>query len=179
MEEIILTTPRLILKSITPASIHQLFNTQSKEFIVNYMGINEEEYERYKDMHEKGMETNRLSLFFFLLVNKETNMPIGECGFHTWNRTHNRAEIFYLIRNAADKNKGFITEALPVVLNYGFEKLNLCRVEGLLASDNTPSVKLLQRYGFTKEGTLRGHYNVNGSNKDSDCYSLLKWEWSK
>lgn len=172
-----ITTQRLILKSITPALIHELFNTKPKDGIIRFFGVDEAGYEHFKDMHEKGMETHRLSLFFFLLIDKQNNLPIGECGFHTWNQTHRRAELFYSLRKDADKQKGFMTEALHKVLNFGFTELNLHRIEALVAADNTPSVKLLLRYGFTKEGTMREDYVVEGKNEDSDCYSLLKWEW--
>lgn len=70
-----------------------------------------------------------------------------------------------------------MTEALKEVLNFGFTTLNLHRIEALVASWNIPSVKLLQHYGFTKEGTMREDYVVNGKHEDSDCYSLLKREW--
>lgn len=177
--QIEITTPRLILKSITPALIHELFNTKSKAEIISYFGFGESGYEHYKTMHEKGMETHRISLFVFLIIEKETGLPIGECGFHTWAASHRRAEIFYNIHNDQNKQKRYMTEALEAVLEYGFTELKLHRVEALIAAENEPSLKLLLRYGFTKEGTMREDYVVNGVNEDSDCYSLLKWEWEK
>jgi ribosomal-protein-alanine N-acetyltransferase len=174
-----LTTPRLILKPITPAVIHNLFGTKTKEEIICWFGTDETGYLHYKDMHEKGMETHRLSLFAFLLVDKSTGEPIGECGFHTWNRTHRRTEMYYNLRQDEHKQKGLMTEAMAAVLRYGFTELGLHRVEALVASWNEPSVRLLKRYGFTKEGTMREDYQVNEKNEDSDCYSLLKWEWEK
>jgi len=177
MNQIEITTERLILKGITPAIIHELFHTKTKEEIMTYFGFDELGYEHQKEIHEKGVETHRLSIFVFLLIDKETNLPIGDCGFHTWNATHRRAEVFYNMRNEAFKQKGLMTEALKKVLEYGFTKLNLHRIEALIAAENQPSLKLLQRYGFTKEGTMREDYVVNGKNEDSDCYSLLKWEW--
>jgi ribosomal-protein-alanine N-acetyltransferase len=179
MNQIDLHTERLILKSITPAIIHELFETKSKEELISYFGFDEAGFEHYKSMHEKGMETHRLSLFLFLLIEKETNLPIGECGFHTWNASHNRAEVFYNMRNEAFKRKGLMKEALKKVLEYGYDILKLHRIEALIDSNNTPSLKLLQYYGFTKEGTMREDYVVDGKNEDSDCYSLLKWEWEK
>lgn len=177
--QITITTPRLILKSITPVIINELFETKSKEEIKSYFGFDDTAFEHYREMHEKGMETHRISLFFFLLTDKETNLPIGECGFHTWTATHNRAEVFYNMRNEDFKQKGFMSEALKAVLEFGFAELKLHRVEALIAAENEPSLRLLLRYGFTKEGTMREDYAVNGVNEDSDCYSLLKWEWEK
>jgi ribosomal-protein-alanine N-acetyltransferase len=175
--QIEIITERLILRSITPAIIHELFHTKTKEEIINYFGFDEAGFEHCKTMHEKGMETHRISMFYFLLMDKQSNLPIGECGFHTWTASHNRAEVFYNMKNDAFKQKGLMTEALNKVLEYGFTELKLHRVEALIAAENQPSLKLLQRYGFTKEGTMREDYVVEGKNEDSDCYSLLKWEW--
>lgn len=170
-------THRLILKSITPALIHELYNTKTKDEIIHFFGFDEEGYDRLKNMHEKGMETDRLSMYFFLLIDKTNNLPIGECGFHTWNVIHKRAEIFYSMRKDAYKQKGFMTEALQAVLDFGFNELGLHRIQALVADYNTPSIKLLLHYGFTKEGTMREDYVEKGIHEDSDCYSLLKREW--
>lgn len=177
--EIPLETNRLRLIPITPEKIHALYSAQSKKEIMDFFGFDDASYEHYKGMHEKGMETHRLSLLFFLIIDKERDLPIGECGFHTWNKSHFRAELFYTLRREEDKRKGFMTEALKAVLNYGFNEMELHRVEALVAAWNEPSVKLLQRYQFIKEGTMREDYYVNGKHEDSDCYSLLKGEWDK
>lgn len=169
----LLETERLYLNSITPATIKNLFETKNQQEIQEFFGIDENGFEKYKDMYQNGMETHRISLFVFLLIKKDNNKPIGECGFHTWNRTHNRAEIFYNLYNEEEKRKGFVSEALPIILKYGFEFLNLHRVEGLVDPNNTPSIRLLLKNGFQKEGTMRQDYLVNGQYEDSDCYSLI------
>lgn len=167
-------TNRLILKSITPSVIHGFFNTKSKEEIIQFFGTDEAGYEHYRTMHEKGMEAHNISLYFFLLTDKLSGMPMGECGFHSLNKKHRRAELFYSLRNDSYKQKGFMSEALELVLAFGFNELGLHRIEALVADWNIPSVKLLKKYGFVKEGTMREDYCVNGRNEDSDCYSLLK-----
>ena len=177
LHPVIIPTERLLLKGISPHLIHTIFTTDQEADIKAFFGIDDKGYATYKDMHEKGMETYRHSLFYFLVVDKETNSPIGECGFHTWNLTHRRAELFYLLRNDTHKRKGYMTEVVPHVIRYGFEHMELVRIEALLAKWNTPSVRLLQQNRFTFEGTMRQHYSVNGINEDSDCYSLLKAEW--
>ena len=172
-----LASSRLILKSITPALIDEFYRSKTKDEIMNYFGYDEAAYEQFKNKHEKGMETHSISMFFFLLLDKQSNLPIGECGFHTWNSQHRRAELFYGLRNDIDMQKGIMTEALELVLKHGFTELNLHRVKALVADYNVASVKLLKRFNFVKEGTAREDYVVNGKNEDSDCYSLLKWEW--
>jgi len=177
MEQILLHTERLLLKSLTPSIIHYVFHTKSKDEIIANLGTNEQGYLHYKEMHEMGMETHRISMFLFLLIDKQSNTPIGECGFHTWNKTHRRAEVFYNIYSENMKQKGYMKEALHTVLEFGFSQLNLHRIQALIDDNNTPSKKLLLHFGFVKEGTLREDYVVNNTSEDSDCYSLLQHEW--
>ena len=172
-----LETTRLKLNRITPAVLHEVFRTLEKEEIKKIMGFDEGAYAHHLDMHEKGMETNRLSLLYFLLKDKVTGQPLGVCGFHTWNATHGRAELFYSLLADEYKQKGLMTEALECVLAYGFETMQLHRVAALVWRENIPSLKLLEKFGFTFEGTMREDYVVDGKNEDSECYSLLSWEW--
>lgn len=177
--QIILETNRLFLKGITPSTVHFLFDTYSKDEIIAYFNCDLASFEVYKKMHEKGMETHRTSMYFFLLELKETAEVIGDCGFHTWDFKHHRAEAFYTLRSDEFKRKGLMTEAFSQVLKFGYTELEIHRVEALVAKWNTASVKLLEHFNFKKEGTMREDYCVDGKNESSDCYSLLKWEWNE
>jgi ribosomal-protein-alanine N-acetyltransferase len=177
MIEVLLHTNRLLLKGISPKVIHEVFTTKNEEEIKTFFGVDEKGYQHLKEMHEKGMETHRFSLFFFLIIEKDTNQPIGECGFHTWNSTHRRAELFYFLRDDKHKRKGFVKEALPEVIKYGFEMMGLHRIEALVGKSNIPSIRLVTQHGFYFEGTMREDYVIDGINQDSDCYSLLRHEW--
>lgn len=179
IEPITLETNRLKLVGITPAIIHELYNTKSKEEIKAFFGFDDAGYLHFKKMHEGGIETYNISLYVFLLINKETNLPIGDCGFHTWNKKHRRAEAFYLLRNDDDKRKGFMKEAFKEVIQFGFNKLKLHRISAMIADENTASKKLLLKYGFKKEGVAREDYYIDGIYYDSDCYSLLVKDWAK
>jgi [ribosomal protein S5]-alanine N-acetyltransferase len=174
---ITLHTARLTLKAITPAVVHQLASSMTKPELLDYFGFDEGRYAHFMIMHQKGMETHSLSHYYFLVVETETGRPIGEVGFHTWNAKHRRADLFYGIHKDENRQKGYMSEALKVVIEFGFTTLSLHRIAALAAKSNIPSVRLIQNNGFTFEGTMRQDYNVDGVNDDSDCYSLLKPEW--
>lgn len=174
----ILTTQRLHLHPVTPAFLHELFRTKEKQDIVSRLQLDEDSYQKLKMMHDGGIETFSVSMFYFLLLDKETQTTVGECGFHTLYKRHHKAELFYIIHEPFRK-MGLATEAVRAVLEFGFNELKLHRVAAFVADYNTPSVKLLQRLGFTKEGNMREDYLVGDKYEDSDGYSLLKWEWEK
>jgi len=173
----IIKTKRLILKAVTPTVVNKLASTKTKEELLTYFGFGETGYIQFINMHQNGMQTFSISFYSFLIIEKQSNLPIGEVGFHTWNAKHKRADLFYHIHNETHKQKGFMSEALKKVIEFGFTKLDLHRIAALVADWNTPSVKLIKNNGFSFEGTLREDYVVNGVSENSDCYSLLKHEW--
>ena len=76
-----LHTPRLLLKSITPAHINELFKIKSKEELLLFFNLDEPDYERLKEMNEAGMEGFRFSLFYFLLIEKQTEKLLANAVF--------------------------------------------------------------------------------------------------
>lgn len=173
----ILETERLLLVKISPRDLIHIINELSEAEAKEFFAYDDEAYQKHRFMCEKGMETFSLSLLIFLLVDKQRMQAIGDCGFHSWNAKHRRAELFYGLRQDSDKQKGYMSEALPHIIRYGFENLALHRICAYVANWNTPSVRLIQKNKFTFEGTAREDYNVDGVNDSSDVYSLLIHEW--
>jgi ribosomal-protein-alanine N-acetyltransferase len=177
-KQIILETDRLILKELNPEIIYNLFTFFNDEEIKNYMGLrSENELELERMRFEQGNATFNISFKTFLLIDKATGTVVGRTGFHNWYAHHFRAEIGYTITDENFLQKGYMTEANKAVVEYGFEHMDLNRIEAFIAAYNTPSLKILLRLGFKKEGTLRQHYFVNNKIEDSDCYGLLKKEY--
>lgn len=170
---------RLVLEGISCSKLKGLYHSLDKARLMNYFGYDEAAWEHCSAMVELGMETFRLSQYVFVLREKQSLKAIGECGFHTWNRFHHKAEVFYLIRQNAYKRKGLMSEALVQVLKFGFEELDLHRIQACTAKENEASQRLLHKNGFSQEGTLRQDYLVNGVFDDSLCFSLLRPEWKE
>jgi ribosomal-protein-alanine N-acetyltransferase len=113
------------------------------------------------------------------MIDKATSKPVGKCGFHSWYPDHRRAEIGYGFTDENYKGKGLMTEALKEMIKYGFEKMELNRVEAFVGPNNPASLKLIRSLGFTEEGQLREHYYKHPRLEDSICFSLLKKEYEE
>src|SRR5215470_7506843 len=72
---------------------------------------------------------------------------------------------------------GYAVDAARTLITYGFSTLELHRITAAAGPDNTASIAILRRLGFTHEGRLRDHVFTNGSWRDSELYSLLVHEW--
>lgn len=170
-------TPRLLLQKLSPDIMKKIFMEHSDVKIKKILGLDDTEFQRQQKIFEKGYESYNRSMMNFQLVEKESQKIIGNCGFHTWNPQHCRAEIGYAINSDEFKNKGFMKEALEKIIEFGFNKMKLNRIEAVIDPNNIPSKRLLQHFGFQKEGVMRGHYLVGNIFEDSTLYSLLKNEF--
>ncbi len=174
----IIYTERLVLHGYTAQQFRSIFEENDENYIYNFFGFeNEDAFNYAKNIFLNGVESHAVTFYFFLLKLKDQEETIGECGFHSWNKRHHKAELYYFMRNENLKNNGYMTEALASIIKYGFNNLHLHRIQALIAAENTASLKLLEKNKFTKEGVLREDYCVDGKQEDSICYSLLKHEW--
>jgi ribosomal-protein-alanine N-acetyltransferase len=85
------------------------------------------------------------------IVMKGDNKLIGTCGYYDWIKTTRRAEIGYDL-DPAYWGQGIMTEALHAVLKYGFEEMELNRIQATIDSKNIRSMRLARRLDFKKEG---------------------------
>jgi len=172
-------TERLLIQKLDSETMNQIFELNNDEEITKILGLTDEEFIRQKKIYQQGYESYNRKMLNFQIVEKQSSVIIGNCGFHTWNPQHHRAEIGYALNADEFKNKGFMKEAVEKVLEFGFEEMQLNRIEALIDENNTPSKKLLEHFGFSREGNLRGHYLVDGIFEDSVLYSLLRSEYKK
>ena len=68
-------------------------------------------------------------------------------------------------------------EALGAIIQYGFNVLNLNRIEAFVGTNNTPSLRLMQHYKFTREGVLKQHFYINNKFEDSAVFALFKADY--
>ncbi|MHA1355432.1 MAG: GNAT family N-acetyltransferase, partial [Candidatus Heimdallarchaeota archaeon] len=81
----------------------------------------------------------------------------------------------------AEKNwgKGYGTDTMRVLLKFGFDYLNMNRIELRVFEFNERGIKTYEKVGFTQVGRKRqGHYK-NGSYYDVILMDILKEEWVK
>src|SRR5690606_36980831 len=70
--------------------------------------------------------------------------------------------------------KGYMTEALSLVISFAFEQLRLHRIEAACIPHNVRSVRLLEKAGFKREGLLRSYLKINGFWQDHLLFALLE-----
>jgi [ribosomal protein S5]-alanine N-acetyltransferase len=73
--------------------------------------------------------------------------------------------------------RGLMTAALPLVLDFSFDRLRLHRVEAACLPTNVPSRALLSRIGFQQEGYARQYLCIAGKWQDHVLFAILRDDW--
>ena len=110
------------------------------------------------------------------IIEKESNECIGQIAYFLVDGKNNFAEIEYCIGTKYQR-RGYATEATKAVINYGFEKINLHKVQICTKTTNLPSKRVIEKCGFTYEGTLRDYFYENGDYVGRLYFSILKNEY--
>jgi ribosomal-protein-alanine N-acetyltransferase len=171
-------TSRLVLKGISPEDMKYIFENLTKPEIKKTLGHrSEEDYRKEEFKYKNGYSSYNRSFILFLLTDKDSDIIIGRCGLHNWNMEHKRAEIGYIMEDESFKGKGLMTEAVKAIIDYGFTNLNLNRIEALVGIGNVPSLRIMEKYNFKKEGVLRQHDYISDKFEDSVLFSKLHCEY--
>ena len=108
----------------------------------------------------------------FAITDRLSGRLVGTCGFHEASVKHRRVELGYELAPEA-QGKGFMTEALQHILPWCFDAMMAHRIEAFVHPVNERSSRVLERMGFTREGTLRGYFQARGQAHDEVVWSML------
>jgi RimJ/RimL family protein N-acetyltransferase len=107
----------------------------------------------------------------------DSTRPIGNCGLHGIDSKDRNATFGIVIGEKDYWNRGYGTEAAGLLINYGFQQLNLHRISSYAFDFNERSIKLHKNLGFREEGRLRQATFKNGQYHDHVQFGLLREEW--
>ena len=102
---------------------------------------------------------------------------IGSVSLENIHERNKNSSFGIIIGNKNYWNKGYGEEASRLIIDYGFKKLKLHRIELDVYSYNKRAIKLYKKLGFKKEAIRREHNFYNGKFYDTIIMSLLKREW--
>lgn len=174
-----LITDRLILCQMAIEDAPALFHIWSDSEVTKYLNIKTfTDIGQAREMIEllSRLATEQKAIRWTIFL-KETNQPIGSCGYNTWIKEEGfRGEIGYDL-DRKYWGQGIMSEALHALIRFGFNTMGFNRIEALVEPENIPSSKLLKKIGFCEEGLLRDYQFNKEKFSDLTIYSLLKREY--
>jgi RimJ/RimL family protein N-acetyltransferase len=124
--------------------------------------------------HEEWFKTlhARSDSLYFAIETGADNKHVGNIWLWDVDTRHRRAELRILIGTSAHQGQGLGTEAIALLCDYAFARLNLHKVYAYVLSINERARRAFERAGFNLEGTLREDRWVDG--EYADVYLLGK-----
>ncbi len=127
----------------------------------------------YIESYNNSKEGMLLGIFL-----KKTSRHIGNITLHQIDWRNRFAEIGILIGDKKSHGKGYATEAIRLVVDHAFNKLNLRKLCTGMVKGNEASKRAFEKVGFKVEGTLREHFYLNGQYLDGYRMGLLRSEFT-
>ena len=170
----IIKTKRLLLRQFIASDLENVYKGLSDPEIIKYYGVS-----------YKTLEDTKAQMQFFVDLEKEgtgiwwavcsldNKTFYGAGGLNSLNKVHKKAEIgFWLLTEFW--GQGIMTEVMPIICNYGFDNLELHRIEGLVETDNLNCKNVMKKLDFKLEGTMKDCEVKNGKFISLDIYAKFK-----
>ncbi len=116
--------------------------------------------------------------YVFGIIDKENDTLIGNCGLHDVNTIDGRAEFGIFIGDKSYWGKGFGKEATRLILDFGFNILNLHEIYLQVFEYNPAAIKLYEKVGFKRIGAFREAKHIGKRKFDVVIMDMLAEEYS-
>lgn len=164
-----LTTSRLLLREITETDRPFINAGLSDPKVTQYYGIHFDSLEATQEQMKWFADPQQA---WWAVCSRGNNTFYGAGGLNNISNIHNKAEIgFWLLPEYW--GRGIMAEAFPLICDYGFETLNLHRIEGMVETHNHNCKKAMEKLDFQFEGTMRECEIKNGKRISLDMYAKL------
>ena len=174
----VIETERLVLRAMSARDSADMFDYSSRGELTKYLlwsPHNTVNYTReYLAYIEKRYKVG--DFYDWAVVEKESDRMIGTCGFTSIDLSNRRGEIGYVL-NPDFHRRGYAPEAARAVIEFGFARLDLNRIEARFMEGNDASRRVAEKIGMTFEGYARDAIFVKGAYRTVGTCAILRREF--
>ena len=135
--------------------------------------ITETAFEKY--LAQSHLETNE----YFLICRNDDGAIAGSINLsQIFRGNFKNAYLGYYLSEKFTR-KGFMTEAVKILLHFAFRDLKLHRIEANVQPQNTASIAVLKRTNFRKEGFSPKYLKIDGRWRDHERWALIIEDWKR
>ncbi|MEY8739446.1 GNAT family N-acetyltransferase [Paenibacillus tundrae] len=149
-----------------------LFNSEARRLTGTQNSFTRAQAERY--VENTAQDDSRLML---LIALQETDQVIGDIVLMDMHSKNRSAHLRIAIDNAKHQGKGYGSEAMLLMLDYGFGICNLHRIELEVYAFNERAIRTYEKLGFLREGISRDVLFYNHQYHDAIRMSMLEDEY--
>lgn len=156
---------------------------RNRDFFKNFITTKSEEFYTYevqlariKDAIERSKQDAGYNFGVFL---NDSDTLIGSIGLSEILRGALQSCYvgYYLERE--ENGKGYMSEAVRLLVDYAFKELGLHRLEAGVMPHNIGSIRVLEKAGFRKEGIARKNVQINGVWQDHQVLAIIYEGWQE
>ena len=122
-------------------------------------------------------KNSKVGNFQFAIVKQENDELIGNCSLHGLDFINQSATVGIFIGEKENRGMGYGSEALELLLSYGFNHLNLNNIMLAVYSFNTPAIACYKKVGFKEIGRRREAYFKNNERYDEIYMDIIRSEF--
>lgn len=153
---------------------------KNKDFFQLFTGSREESFYTYQgqvDRIKSAVELRKADKgYVFLIFSQRSGQVMGEVILSEVVRDNLQSCWIGYFLDKDHNGKGYMTEALRLVVQYAFHKLDFHRIEAGVMPHNTGSIKVLLKSGFHKEGIAKKNVKINGHWEDHQTLAIVNDE---
>ena len=158
-----------------PQFVRWMNDARMARFLTRRAPMGQADEERW---FERMVEQQGREGWFFVICLLEGGRPIGTCGLFDVDSVNGSAGLGISIGDPADWSRGWGTDALNALVDFGFGELRLERIWLDVYDFNTRARRSYDKGGFVLEGTLRRAHFHRGRHIDVQRMAILRDEWA-
>jgi [ribosomal protein S5]-alanine N-acetyltransferase len=153
---------------------------KNKDFFQLFTGLKDDSFYTIQgqvDRIRKALEDKKADRgYWFVIGLHESDEIIGEVMLTEVTRSNLQGCWIGYFLDKEQNGKGYMTEAVKLVVDYAFKELALHRMEAGVMPHNIGSIKVLLKAGFHKEGIAKKNVKINGTWEDHQILAIINEE---
>jgi RimJ/RimL family protein N-acetyltransferase len=126
---------------------------------------------------ERRLEREGTDQYHFVICLLDEGTPVGAADLREIDLENGKAAFGIMIGEKEHWGRGYGTDALHALCDFGFGSLRLERIELDVYAGNQRAQRSYEKAGFRLEGTLRNAHFADGRHTDVLRMALLRDEW--
>ncbi len=157
-----------------PIFVRWLNDAETTSFLMQRAPLSQAAEEQW---FERMLQAQGKEHYIFVICLLEDGRPIGTIGLHDVDGVNGNAEFGIFIGEKELWGRGYGTDALNAIVDFGFGELRLERIWLEVWTENPRAQRSYEKAGFTREATLRHDRWEGGRYTDGHIMSILRDEW--